>query len=105
MKLDSRKPIRRVHVHAHHVHWVRGLLIARLRRDIKWKEFYALTNTDERYMQYIKIGTQVGGRQVASRLINSAREHGVVIHLSDFFDDDPNPVLPRMTRPLKRRTP
>lgn len=81
--------IRPVHCRAHHLHWIRGLLIAHERRDITWKEFREMAGISDRYAKYLRAGHRVGGRETVRRLIQMAREHGVIIHVSDFYDDDP----------------
>lgn len=95
--------VRRVVCRAHHFHWVRGLLIVQLRRDIPIKEFGGMLGYKKRYTTYLSTGGQVGGRGAVRRLINLAREHGIVIHLSDFYDDDPNLESERIWRPWSNR--
>lgn len=89
-KMKAVANIKRVVCRAHHIHWIRGLLIAKERRDIDWKRFRQIFDFSERYVTYLKQGHRVGGRETVRKLIQVCREHGVIIHVSDFYDDDPN---------------
>lgn len=80
--------IKRVVCRAHHIHWIRGLLIAKERRDITWREFHEIFGFSERYAKYLRHGQRFGGRETVRKLIQGARERGIIIHLSDFYDDD-----------------
>lgn len=88
-KMRATAKVQRVVCRAHHIHWIRGLLIARERRDIGWGEFQIMMGCSERYLRYLKSGLRVGSRETVRRLIEMTRERGIIIHLSDFYDDDP----------------
>lgn len=90
MSKKIRPNVRQVRCRAHHLHWVRGLLIAKLRRDIKWIEMAKIIGCTPRWIDYIIHQGKMGGRTFVTKLIRMAREHDVIIHLSDFYDDDPN---------------
>lgn len=86
-----------------HLHWVRGLLIAHLRRDVKWNEMARILGVDNSRLGHIKAGLCRGGRGFTNRLIKAMREQGVMIHLSDFYDDDPIPAVPQISLPSQHR--
>lgn len=66
--------------------WIRGLLIARLRRHVTWQEICDWTGISFVYMQHITRRGVRGGVKTVNALLK-LREMGLMIHLSDFEVD------------------
>lgn len=81
-----RKPKLRYRVHGHHLHWVRGLLIAHWRRDVTLKAFADIIGITPRFYQQILSGDRAGGAKTLRGLL-ALREEGLMLHLSDFAEE------------------
>lgn len=90
--IASRKP-RRIAVTKEHFFWLLGLLIAKKRRRVDWKEFGRMIGvTSHSVAHYVSRG-RIGGPIMANRLMR-LREHGIMIHLEDFYLPDEPPSSP-----------
>lgn len=87
----KRKPYtrrkRRLGVTTSHLYWIKGLLMVRYRRDVHWADLIALTGLTPRAIRHISCGDRIGGKRTLNKLM-TLREHGFMIHLSDFVLDD-----------------
>lgn len=90
MPIKKIADVRSVYCMPEHLHWVRGQLMAKLRRDITWTEFGRMMDIKPRIMEYLKHNKRPGGRTIVRKLIEGARKYDVILHLSDFYLDDPN---------------
>jgi len=63
--------------------WLRGSLMAKLRKDITWVDFYGYLGVSQRTANYIKTG-QRGAGEKTFRGIMGLREYGIMVHMSDF---------------------
>lgn len=90
-----------IRVTGQHVYWVYGLLVARLRRDVSWQEFSELTGISDRQVRYMRFNEHPGGMRTAKKLL-TLRNHGLMIHLSDFLAT-PETELHRLPIPGQRR--
>lgn len=101
-KMEATVHIRQVVCRSHHIHWIRGLLIVHYRRDITWTEFRKMVGLGERFQKYLAHGQRLGGRETVRKLIEGTRRHGIMIHLSDFYEDEnPNQEPTRIWQPWK----
>ena len=82
MKKSPVKP-KKVNVTAEQIYWLRGMLMARLRRDITMGEFASIIGISRRQLQYLCSG----GREAGPRTFGGVfglREYGIMVHMSDF---------------------
>lgn len=42
----------------------------------------------ERYVKYLRHGQRIGGRETVRKILLATREHGLMLHLSDFYEDE-----------------
>lgn len=82
-----------IYVRRHHIFWIQGMLIQRLRRPVSWREIAALTGLTPRWIANLVHDRRNGGIKTAQRLLK-LREYGLMIHLEDFSQPDPPPVIP-----------
>jgi hypothetical protein len=80
-------------VQGHHVYWVRGLLMARERREISCAELARMIGLTKRGLNYIVQGRYTGGPRTLNAFL-SLREKGLMIHRSD-FEIPPSPKSPQ----------
>lgn len=79
--------------------------MAHERRDITWREFHQMMGFSERYIKYIRHDQRIGGRETVRKLIESTRALGIIIHLSDFYEEPaPNQEPLRIWRRWKDYT-
>lgn len=62
--------------------------MVRYRRAVQWSELTALTGVTRRTIVHIRDDNRLGGKYTLRKLM-TLREHGFMIHLSDFVLDDP----------------
>jgi hypothetical protein len=82
MKKSPVKP-KKVNVTPEHVYWLRGMLMARLRRDITMGEFADILGISHRQLRYLVSGGRAAGPRTFSGVF-SLREYGIMVHMSDF---------------------
>lgn len=85
-----RKPKLRYRVRGPHLHWVRGLLMAKFRRDVEAQEVAKLLGITDRHYRYILAGVNCGGRKTINGIL-ALREYGLLFHLRDFAEEVPIP--------------
>lgn len=90
-----------IRVTGQHIYWIYGQLVARLRRDVSWAEFSELTGISDRQVRYMRFNEHPGGMRMAKKLL-ALRDHGLMIHLSDFLAT-PETELHRLPVPGQRR--
>lgn len=84
-----KKPRVRYVVRAHHLYWVRGLLMARRRQDVTRLALAKAIGITPRFYDNILYGDRVGGKKTLRGLL-ALRAEGLMIHLSDFAEEVPN---------------
>ena len=73
-----------------HIHHLRGLLIAKERRDITWSEFANVLGIARRQLIYLMAGERRPGRKTFDGIMD-LRDRGVMVHMSDFEVKTPTP--------------
>lgn len=101
LKANRREAPQRVTVQPHHLWWIRGMLMERLRRNVTFKEIASLTGMRYRWITNLADGSHSGGIKTVQALLR-LREHGLMIHLDDFRQVDPPES--RLTIPAPPRT-
>lgn len=90
-----KKPRKKVvlSIGADHLHWLHGLMMVKHRRFVTWKEICRLTGVSPWTIRNIVSGYARGGKLTINRLMK-LRDHGLMIHLSDFQVQPPPPPPP-----------
>lgn len=100
MVRSQRKRPRRVAVTREHFCWLLGLLMSKERRHIDWYEFARTIGISNRSIRHYVAEGRIGRKAIANKLMMCFRERGIMIHLEDFYQDEPEPSLkPLQTLP------
>lgn len=74
-----------------HFCWLLGLLTAKERRHIQWHEFARVVGISNRSIRHYVADGRIGRKAIANKLVMRFRERGIMIHLEDFYQNDPEP--------------
>ena len=65
------------------MHWLHGMLIVQLRRNISMSEFAEKLNISYRQLMYLKTGGRKPGPRTFAGIMG-LRQYGVMVHMADF---------------------
>jgi len=78
---------RRITFGSEDLHALRGRFIVRMRRNITWKEFAEIVDVKPEILYGVRSGLFTPYPRVLARIIKASREHGIMIHASDYVSD------------------
>lgn len=99
-----RKPKVRYRVRGHHLHWIRGALMMKWRRDVPPQEFCDILGITPRLYQYILRGERSGGKKTLNGIL-ALREYDLIFHLRDFAEEVPIREVRQTSSPSQSRRP
>jgi len=65
------------------LYWLRGMLMAKLRKDVKWTDFAKYLGVGRRQVMYLLAGQRRPGKRTFDGILG-LRKYGVMVHMSDF---------------------
>ena len=74
---------KRYYITRKHLVRYRAMLVLKLDRELNWSEFFDLVGIPVNTGKSIQDGKRHGSLKTAQTIVESMRDHGVAVHLSD----------------------